>query len=684
MTRYQDLVADCLWGDGDGSAAAFLPRRLFSLRYGGRDLDSTTLPRTVHTDDATTATAGVRRLDVTYDVDPGVLELHLSVRIFHDRPVIEYTPVLHGVGDRPSDIVEDLFMLDYRLPLLCVEREPRLLSSHLGVRYNLGSDCAFRDFVAMHADLWNHPGSRDLELRAVEGRSSSTFMPYFGVDYDDLHGVNVAVGWSGAWKAQFRNDGQTGRIAVSMLNTHFRVLPGECLRQPSFCLQFRDGIGIRAAQNVFRRHMLAVHSPRDSRGELLTAPISFVTWGGMQSTNMLDRIRVIREQQLPYDVFWIDAGWSGFDGKCPHHFETHLDGPSDWPIRVGNWRINRSPHPQGLRPVSDAAHAAGMKFLAWFEPERVHRKSQAAVLREHPEWLVGKDDNLLLNLGAPDAWQWLLNTLKDIIDEEGIDYYRQDFNFNTLPYWAQMDAPDRVGVAEMKHIDGLYRLWDALRETYPDMLIDNCASGGRRLDFELLSRSIPLWQSDLQCYPDHRREGSQVENFYLHDWLPQHAGCSWLPENDDYDVLSMLATGVSLKPWGTDNRRPGLETNWDFHRRALAIARRVRPILRDGDYYPLSDRPEDLSHWCAYQAHLPEDDRGMVMAFRRPECPAAQQSYALQGLSPDAIYELQWTDGHSDRRCGADLATGLRLELPLPRSCALCFYQRLRSKTSHP
>ena len=213
MTRYQDLVADCLWGDGDGSAAAFLPRRLFSLRYGGRDLDSTTLPRTVHTDDATTATAGVRRLDVTYDVDPGVLELHLSVRIFRDRPVIEYTPVLHGVGDRPSDIVEDLFMLDYRLPLLCVEREPRLLSSHLGVRYNLGSDCAFRDFVAMHADLWNHPGARDLELRAVEGRSSSTFMPYFGVDYDDLHGVNVAVGWSGAWKAQFRNDGQTGRIA---------------------------------------------------------------------------------------------------------------------------------------------------------------------------------------------------------------------------------------------------------------------------------------------------------------------------------------------------------------------------------------------------------------------------------------------------------------------------------------
>jgi hypothetical protein len=42
-------------------------------------------------------------------------------------------------------------------------------------------------------------------------------------------------------------------------------------------------------------------------------------------------------------------------------------------------------------------------------------------------------------------------------------------------------------------------MWDELRQRHPKLTIDNCASGGRRIDLETCSRSYPLWRSDTQC-----------------------------------------------------------------------------------------------------------------------------------------------------------------------------------------
>ena len=140
-----------------------------------------------------------------------------------------------------------------------------------------------------------------------------------------------------------------------------------------------------------------------------------------------------------------------------------------------------------------------MKFLLWFEPEHVKRNTPVAI--EHPEYFLeipGKE-NLLLNLGKEEAWNYCCETISSMIEEIGIDCYRQDFNTDPLESWCKNDAPDRLGITEIKHINGLYRLWDTLLEKYPNLLIDNCASGGRRIDIETLRRSIPLWRSDYQC-----------------------------------------------------------------------------------------------------------------------------------------------------------------------------------------
>ena len=71
-------------------------------------------------------------------------------------------------------------------------------------------------------------------------------------------------------------------------------------------------------------------------------------------------------------------------------------------------------------------------------------------------------------------------------------------------YWQAIDAAaggSRNGMAEVLHISGMYTLWDTLRETFPSLLIDNCASGGRRIDVETIRRAVHLWRSDY-CWDD--------------------------------------------------------------------------------------------------------------------------------------------------------------------------------------
>ena len=73
----------------------------------------------------------------------------------------------------------------------------------------------------------------------------------------------------------------------------------------------------------------------------------------------------------------------------------------------------------------------------------------------------------------------------DFLEENGIDYYRQDFNIEPEGFWAANDEPGRQGICEIRYIEGLYSFWEYLLNRFPGLLVDNCASGGRRIDLEV-------------------------------------------------------------------------------------------------------------------------------------------------------------------------------------------------------
>ena len=313
--------------------------------------------------------------------------------------------------------------------------------------------------------------------------------------------------------------------------------------------------------------------------------------------------------------------------------------------------------PNGLKPLSEAAHEAGAKFMVWFEPERVAVGSQIA--EEHPEWLLKRSNdpnNLLFDLGNPEALNWMCEHIGDLIEKNGIDYYRQDFNMHISPYWAEADEPDRVGIHEIRHVEGLYAYWDYLRERFPGLLIDNCAGGGRRLDLETMSRSAPLWRTD---YSYGEVNGYQCHTYGLNFYLPIHG--TGLYKTDPYSVRSALGSATVLN-WKLNV----LEGSIADMQQIIAQYKELRPYYYE-DYYPLTGTARELTFdnaWLAYQMHRPSDQSGIVVAFRRKDNQQGSIRVRLRGVDPAKTYRvLNDNDGTVTTRSGAELAEGIDLQI---------------------
>ncbi|HDS74234.1 MAG TPA: alpha-galactosidase, partial [Firmicutes bacterium] len=274
----------------------------------------------------------------------------------------------------------------------------------------------------------------------------------------------------------------------------------------------------------------------------------------------------------------------------------------------------------------------------WFEPERVRRGTPLQT--EHPEWLLenGEDKgNLLFDLGNDEARRYLTGFISGMIEEVGIDIYRQDFNFEPLTYWKRADEPDRVGMHEIRHIEGLYAFWDELRARHPNLLIDNCSSGGRRIDLETTSRSFPLWRSDYTDLPAKNEGmklqiGAQAQTAGLSRWVPLHSASVWTFE--PYDMRSSFSTGVSLY---TDILADDYPI--DLVKHAVAEVKRLRPYLL-GDFYPLVLLTVEEHDWCAYQFDRPDLGTGCAIFLRRHESPYPSVVAGLRNIDTDARYEI--------------------------------------------
>jgi alpha-galactosidase len=278
----------------------------------------------------------------------------------------------------------------------------------------------------------------------------------------------------------------------------------------------------------------------------------------------------------------------------------------------------------------------------WFEPERVAAGTMLA--EEHPDWVISPsgDGSGLYNLGIPAARQYMTDYLNAAVRAYKLSCLRIDYNIDPLAFWRFADGNEsnRAGMTEMRYVEGLYRMWDDILKANPRLFIDNCASGGRRIDLETASRSVPLWRSDNTCDMMDKQPGTillaatknQVMSAGLNRYLP-FSTCGQMGATP-YLFRSGFNGGIAF---GEDVRPEDYAR--DLLRQGIQEAKRIRKYWL-GNYYPLVEATADARDWCVMQYHRPDTSDGIVMAFRRQDCPVRTCDCRMHEIDPAARYRV--------------------------------------------
>ena len=134
--------------------------------------------------------------------------------------------------------------------------------------------------------------------------------------------------------------------------------------------------------------------------------------------------------------------------------------------------------------------------------------------------------------------------LSRCISDWGIDVYRQDRNFYPFLIWRASDPPDRQGITEIRHVEGLYAMWDELLRRHPGLMIDNANWRATGPDLEMVMRSAGSWTCSEAGGAGTVPVYNQSQMAGLSLYLPVHA--SLLFATDPYTVRSVARLGVSL------------------------------------------------------------------------------------------------------------------------------------------
>ena len=322
------------------------------------------------------------------------------------------------------------------------------------------------------------------------------------VNCDDTQGSAYAwnYGWSGGHSmiAEELPDGrrhiQFGHAFDSYPNPirHIETAP----LFVSYSNQGLNGLSIN-----FQRHL------RDKvitwTKESLPRPIHYNCWEAIYFEHEPDALSEIIElaADIGAERFVLDDGWFG----------TRDDDTQS----LGDWEIDPRKYPEGLGPLIAKVNQSGMSFGIWFEPEMVNLNSKLYV--KHPSWVLGPIDQilgrnqLLLDMANPNVQEYLFKKISAILTDHNVTYIKWDHN-RVLPH---VDAAQTYGT---------YELMSRLRDKFPNVEIESCASGGGRIDFGILKYTQRVWLSDTNDALERLRIQHQASNFLPMAVTGSHVG----------------------------------------------------------------------------------------------------------------------------------------------------------------
>lgn len=483
-------------------------------------------------------------------IGPAVLRAELHARCFSDSQAVEVSGVIHNEGRETLSGVTGCATLRLFLGLDDTWGDP-LIRRWRGARAvpHFFPPCDFEsdDRRLLHSSDWTPLSAHG----GTDGRSSSHDLP-FAVIAGTRGGLAVAIEWSGTWFLSFdqRDPGAREvarypfslRFEAGLWGIRLDLRPGDSLPLPMVLLAPYEG-DVSEGGNALRRHVRGQVMPRLSGEEVMPLTSFNHCFGlGNNWNDALLRPVVDACATAGLEYFVIDAGWfkNGFRRG------------------IGNWEeIDPQKFPDGIEPFSRYVQERGMRYGTWFEPEFAHLES--ALFRQHPEWFFPStpqaSDDLaewviepapsktelfgpgfrLLDFGLTEVQQYWVDRITAAYEDWGVRWIRWDCNGGLLSCWNATNEP---GWAQIRHVQGLYRVLDYILDAFPELVIEQCASGGNRIDLGTVRRGHTFWMNDHTVHTDIVRRLQTRLNQVLPGNYPNSNLCQPRHSFNEYDYLS--------------------------------------------------------------------------------------------------------------------------------------------------
>ncbi len=530
------------------------------------------------------------------------LEVTVESTAFEKNATCQWTVYIKNTGSENSGVISDFYALDSSFE-----------TGDAKLYYSMGSNTAASDFSLVEKNLT----SFKRKFSGTDGKPTEAYLPYFNI-YGENYGMILGIGWTGQWASEMSEAKGKTNISVKQEKFEAYLLPGETVRSPLVSLSFYENGNPLKGFNLFRKWINdCVYSENITQNSYTVMEVA-----GPMSTRTSDEIIEILDgiDESVYnqtDAFWMDAGWY----EC---IEGWYDG-------VGNWTVDKSRYDNGISELSGYAAKKGLGHVLWYEPERVYPGTQFHnVGSQNEEWLITVDgeDNIMWNLADEDAFRYYSEYLLNSLKENGVTVYRQDFNFSPYQYWKKADREyygGRTGICENHYVSNLYRFLDYLKDNIDGLVIDNCASGGKRLDLEMTYRSIPFWRSDYNCsyHPD-LFDATQSHTYGISFWLPITGSALYM--QNEYSARSAVMPLMLMDFFSHQN------PDFSFHKEQRE--------LMAGNYYPLDFGSFDNDRMLAMQFSSEDALSGTALIYKRANVTDDEYTVKLNGLVASKTYNV--------------------------------------------
>lgn len=474
------------------------------------------------------------------------------------------------------------------------------------------------------------------EVSSARGISSHQHSPNIallrdGADQHQGEVMGVSLLYSGSFTLRTETD-QYGSLRVQAGINPFRfgwlLEKGERFETPEAALAWSDrGLnGLSACMHPFvSKHIL--------RGawQYKTRPLLLNTWEACYFDVNEERLYSLGEAcaKCGVEMLVLDDGWFGRRNAANSS--------------LGDWRCNAEKFPRGLDAVADRLNAIGLKMGLWVEPEMVSPDSE--LYRAHPGWCLHVNgrvrtewrNQLVLDLSRADVTEYITESLDKLLQSGKIAYLKWDMNRRLTEAWSELLPANRQAEVFHRYMLGLYRILAHVTKNYPDVLLENCASGGGRFDMGMFCYFHQGWLSDNTDAACRLTMQDAASVFFPPAVITGHVAVSpnhqigrTTPPDFRADVCSLFNAGYELDP--TKLSAGELEQMSETSRRMAS----VRETVQHGRFFRLHRdiTPREWFGWMAV------DSFRAVIGYYRPWCrpEAAYWTIPLMGLDGKALY----------------------------------------------